>query len=206
MINVNVTVRFIGRATTTVNAGDLLSVNDVQGGTPCVTPNTQGVCFASNDASANREVMCLGFGYSEHSTASAIQRPLTLNHSEQVNDILPLINVSDINAPISTSTYTFTGTVEAGQHLTFTESPLRLSAGVWVVLFLLNDNNTEEQSADIHINGVCALHTPEASSQGFMKATAILIESEGGAEVSLISHHTTTYQNARCIVHQIGGS
>ena len=124
MINANVTVRFIGRALSDISAGDLLSVSDIKGGTPCVEPSAQGVCFASNDASTNREVMCLGFGYSEHSAASLIERPLTLDQSDEVNTILPLLNVSDINTPISTSTYNFTGNVTASQSLAFTESPL----------------------------------------------------------------------------------
>lgn len=203
MIDVNVTVRFIGCASSEVSAGDLLSVNDVKGGTPCVAPSAQGVCFASNAASANREVMCLGFGYSEHSTASVIQRPLTLNQSDEINNILPLLNVSDINAPISTSTYNFTGSVTAGQSLAFTESPLTLGVGVWIVLFLLNDN-TDEHSVDIHIDGAFASHAPEASTQGkFMKATATLVESDGTRQVALVSNNGATYQDAMCIVHQL---
>lgn len=203
MINVNVTVRFIGRATTPVSAGDLLTVSDVQGGTPCVTPSTQGVCFASNDASANREVMCLGFGYSEHSTASAIQRPLTLNQSDEVSSILPLLNVSDINAPISTSIYNFTGSVMAGQSLAFTASTLTLSAGVWAVIYLINVSSVE-QSTDIYIDGVFASHAPEASSHSkFMTATATLVVSDGTRQVSLVSKDDATYQDAKCIIHQL---
>lgn len=203
MSNVNVTVRFIGRASSTISAGDLLSVSDVQGGTPRVVPSAQGVCFASNDASANREVMCLGFGYSEHSTASVIQRPLTLNQSDEVNSILPLLNVSDINAPISTSTYNFTGSVAAGQSLAFTESPLTLSAGVWAVIYLINVSGVE-QSTDIYIDGVFASHTPEASSHSkFMTATATLVESTGASEVALVSRDDATFDNALCIVHQL---
>lgn len=203
MIDVNVTVRFIGRASSDVSAGDLLSVSGVKGGTPCVAPSAQGVCFASNDASANREVMCLGFGYSEHSTASTIQRPLTLNQSDEINNILPLLNVSDINAPISTTTYNFTGSVAASQSLAFTESPLTLSAGLWVVVYLLTDGS-EEQSADIHIDGTFVSHTPEVSAHGkFVKATATLIESDGTRQVALVSSKDATYQDATCIVHQL---
>lgn len=203
MIDVNVTVRFIGRASSRINAGELLSIVDVNRGTPCVAPSMQGVCFASNDADVNREVMCLGFGCSEYSTAPAIQRPLTSNYSDEVNDILPLINVSDVNAPISTSTYTFTGSVATDQSLAFTESPLILDAGVWAVLYLINNNN-DELSADIYIDGVFASHTPEVSAQSkFLKATAALIQSTGTSEIALVSRTEATYQEAKCIIHRL---
>lgn len=203
MIDVNVTVRFVGRASSTINAGDLLSINDVNAGTPCVEPSTQGVCFASNNADPNRQVMCLGFGYSEHSTATVIQRPLTLSYSDEVNDILPLLNVSDINTPINTFTYNFTGNVEAGQQLPFTDSPLILSAGTWAVIYIMNESH-HEQSADIYIDGVFAPHTPEACGHNkFMTATSVLVESAGTTEISLVSQSSTTYQNACCTLFKL---
>jgi hypothetical protein len=206
VIDVNVTVRFIGRASSTISAGDLLSVSGVQGGTPRVEPSAQGLCFASNDADISREVMCLGFGHITTSSAAPIQRPLTLNHSDAVNEILPRLNVSDINTPLSSVTRSFTGEVLAGQALAFEGATLALSAGLWTVVYLIEDT-TETHSADIYINGVLADHTPEISGVSpTLRASAALVESDGRAEISLISRHTATYQNARCTVYQISDS
>lgn len=206
MIDVNVTVRFAGTASTPTSAGDLLGITGTRGGGPLLATDTACICFASNDADASREVMCLGFGHIATSTAAPIQRPLTLNHSDEVNRILPLLNVSDINTPLSSVTRSFTGEVLAGQALAFEGATLSLGAGLWAVVYLIDDT-TETHSADIYINGVLADHTPEISGVSpLLRASAALVKSDGSVEISLISRHTATYQNARCIVHQISDS
>ncbi len=208
MKNINTTVMFNARLQAHVDSGSIMNVIGVSRGTPVIEASESGHAILAHHGSRGL-VWCIGFGEIENSTATPIERPLTLSGDADIDDMMTRCNVSDL-APIETHRIEgVLGVVSEGDAIPFadTSTPdftmsnneLSFSSGTWAVFF---EAKGEDLNCDLYRADELQSHTPSVADVPHMSSTAIMIES-GGAPLRLVASSSSQVTSSVCICYRL---
>jgi|13_taG_2_1085334.scaffolds.fasta_scaffold00382_16 hypothetical protein len=208
MKNINTTVMFNARLQDHADSGAVMNVIGVSKGNPVIEASENGNAILAHRGSRGL-VWCIGFGEIENSTATPIERPLTLSGDADIDDMLSRLNVCDLS-PVET--HRIEGVLDAvsvGDALPFTDTStpdftmsnneLSFSSGTWAVFF---EAKGEDLNCDLYRVDELQSHTPSVADVPHMSSTAIMIES-GGAPLRLVAASSSQVTSSVCICYRL---